>query len=287
MEINQITPSSNPFTKVLDDIIDPPKKLFYRGNLPNERLKTVAIVGARKPTSYGKEIAFSLGKKLAEHGIVVVSGMALGIDAVAHQGALDAGGATIAVLGNGVASFYPRTNANLGHKIIEQGGAVLSEYEPTMPALAHQFLERNRIVSGLSDAVIVVEAAIRSGTLSTANHALNQGREVFAVPGNISSPLSEGCNNLIKMGAHPLTSVDDVLDLLIPNRDAKTGKKRAPKSKDPIENAIIQALASGVRDGDDIIKQIGITVAQYNQAISMLEINDIIKPLGANNWLLK
>ena len=155
-----------------------------------------------------------------------------------------------------------------------------------MPALAHQFLERNRIVSGLSDAVIVVEAAIRSGTLSTANHALNQGKEVFAVPGNNTSPLSEGCNNLIKMGAHPLTSVDDVLDLLIPNRDAKTGKKRAPKSKDPIENAIIQAIASGTRDGEDIIKQLGLTVIQYNQASSMVEINDIIKPLGANRWTI-
>ncbi len=287
MKINQIKPHSNPFTKVLDDIIDPPKKLFYRGELPSERQKTVAIVGARKPTSYGREIAFSLGKKLAEQGIVVISGMALGIDAIAHQGALDAGGKTIAILGNGVASFYPLSNTSLGHRIIAQGGAVLSEYEPTMPALAHQFLERNRIVSGLSDAVIVIEAAARSGTLSTANHALNQGREVFAVPGNITSPLSEGCNKLIKMGAHPLTSVDDVLDLLIPNRNSENDQKHTPKSKDPIENAIIQAIASGIRDGDDIIKQTGITVIQYNQAISMLEINDTVKPLGANKWSLK
>lgn len=286
MKINKISPQSTNYTKLLEHIPNPPKQLFFRGELPEKRIKSVAIVGSRKPTSYGREVAQKIASDLAKNGIIVVSGMALGIDGIAHTAALEAGGTTIAVLANGVDKFYPSSHRGLGEKIISSGGAILSEYEPGTPALAHQFLERNRLVSGLADAVVVVEAAARSGTLSTATHALEQGKEVFAVPGNITSPLSEGCNKLIKMGAQPLTSTQDILDLIIPESE-KTNQTSIFKGATPAENKILEILQSGVRDGEEILKQSNLSASEFNQAITMLEIKDIVKSLGGNKWGLR
>ncbi len=285
MEINKIQPSKNKFTETLVNIPDAPKTLYFKGQLPKKRIKTVAIVGTRKPTVYGKEVTTRLAGELARNGIIVVSGMALGIDGVAHRAALDAGGITLAVLANGVDTFYPRSNTNLGQKIIEKGGAVISEYKPGTPALPHQFLARNRIVSGLADVVVVVEAAIRSGTLSTANHALNQGKDVFAVPGNITSPLSAGCNKLIKMGAQPLTDINELIDFLLP-KNRQTNFSEILVSS-PEEAKILEIIKSGIRDGDEIFKTSGLSISSYNQAMTMLEIGDHIQPLGANRWSLK
>ena len=285
MEINKIQPSKNKFTETLVNIPDTPKTLYFKGQLPKKRIKTVAIVGTRKPTVYGKEVTTRLAGELARNGIIVVSGMALGIDGVAHRAALDAGGITLAVLANGVDTFYPRSNTNLGQKIIEKGGAVISEYKPGTPALPHQFLARNRIVSGLADVVVVVEAAIRSGTLSTANHALNQGKDVFAVPGNITSPLSAGCNKLIKMGAQPLTDINELIDFLLP-KNRQTNFSEILVSS-PEEAKILEIIKSGIRDGDEIFKTSGLSISSYNQAMTMLEIGDHIQPLGANRWSLK
>lgn len=285
MEINKIQPSKNKFTETLVNIPDAPKTLYFKGQLPKKRIKTVAIVGTRKPTVYGKEVTTRLAGELARNGIIVVSGMALGIDGVAHRAALDASGITLAVLANGVDTFYPRSNTNLGQKIIEKGGAVISEYKPGTPALPHQFLARNRIVSGLADVVVVVEAAIRSGTLSTANHALNQGKDVFAVPGNITSPLSAGCNKLIKMGAQPLTDINELIDFLLP-KNRQTNFSEILVSS-PEEAKILEIIKSGIRDGDEIFKTSGLSISSYNQAMTMLEIGDHIQPLGANRWSLK
>ena len=218
MEIIQIKPSNFDYSKDLQHIPDTPKQLFVRGKLPLKRIKSIAIVGTRKPSTYGREIATKIATECAQNGIVVVSGLALGIDSIAHRATLDAGGITIAVLANGVDKIYPRSHEALGQRILQNNGAIISEYPNGTPAQPWQFLARNRIISGLADAVVVVEAASRSGTLSTANHALDQGKEVFAVPGNINSPLSAGCNQLIKNGANPLTSVEDLLDFLIPDR---------------------------------------------------------------------
>ena len=285
MEINKIQPSKNKFTETLVNIPDAPKTLYFKGQLPKKRIKTVAIVGTRKPTVYGREVTTRLAGELARNGIIVVSGMALGIDGVAHRAALDASGITLAVLANGVDTFYPRSNTNLGQKIIEKGGAVISEYKPGTPALPHQFLARNRIVSGLADVVVVVEAAIRSGTLSTANHALNQGKDVFAVPGNITSPLSAGCNKLIKMGAQPLTDINELIDFLLP-KNRQTNFSEILVSS-PEEAKILEIIKSGIRDGDEIFKTSGLSISSYNQAMTMLEIGDHIQPLGANRWSLK
>lgn len=255
------------------------------GRLPETVKPTVAIVGSRKPTSYGREVAQRISYDLAQAGVIIVSGLALGIDGVAHRGALEAGGTTIAVLGNGLDSIYPSSHQDLGQTIIEKGGAIISEYEPAMPALAYQFLERNRIVSGLSDAVVVVEAAARSGTLSTAAHALNQGREVFAVPGNITSPLSTGCNNLIKQGATPVTSSDDILEIIAPQ--IKIDQAQLIFGDTVEEVAIIDLLKAGLRDGEDIQIKSQLTPEVFNQTLSMLEIKGIIRPLGANQWTLR
>ena len=187
MKINRIDPDKHEYLQIISTIAKKPKALYYTGKLPPKRQPTVAIVGTRKPSSYGKEVAHRLAFELAREGVVIVSGLALGTDGIAHRGALEAGGTTIAVLANSVDSIYPRSHKDLGNQILTSDGAILSEYEPPTEPRMYQFLARNRIISGISDAVIIVEATSRSGTLSTATHALDQGRELFAVPGNITS----------------------------------------------------------------------------------------------------
>lgn len=286
MKIFQINLSDYDYLRDLPHIPDPPKKLFLRGNLPSKRIKTVAIVGTRKPSAYGREIATKVASECAKNGIVVVSGLALGIDSIAHKAAIDAGGITLAVLANGVDKIYPRSHESLGQKILQTNGAILSEYPNETPARPWQFLARNRIVSGLADAVVIVEAASRSGTLSTANHALDQGKEIFAVPGNITSPLSAGCNQLIKNGANPLTSIEDLLDFLIPDRFEKQIKLF--KGDTPEENIILELLSkNGTTSSDEIIKQTKLSASEFNQTITMLEIKGLVSNSGSEKWSLK
>jgi len=289
MKINRITPDEHFFTQRLTDIDDPPKSLCYIGKLPENYLATVAIVGTRKPTAYGIEITEHLSYSLAKKGVVIVSGLALGIDAIAHRTALDAGGKTVAVVVNELPDISPRTNLPLAKRIIKNDGAIISEYKPLQNRAVTRwsFLERNRLVSGLADAVIITEATARSGTLSTANHALNQGREVFVVPGNITSPLSVGCNNLLKQGATPITEVQDVLEIIAPQLTNRSKQTKLPIGDTPAENKIIELLSSGLRDGEEIQQQSGLTVSDFATAITMLEINGIAKPLGANQWTLR
>lgn len=286
MEIFQINLSDYNYLRDLPHIPDPPKKLFIRGKLPAKRVKTVAIVGTRKPSAYGREIATKIASECAKNGIVVVSGLALGIDSIAHRAAIDSGGKTIAVLANGVDKIYPRSHEDLGQKILQTNGAILSEYPNNTPARPWQFLARNRIVSGLADAVVIIEAASRSGTLSTANHALDQGKEIFAVPGNITSPLSAGCNQLIKNGANPLTSVEDLLDFLIPDRFEKQTQLFKGDTRE--ENVILEFLSkNGTTSSDVIIKQTKLSASEFNQAITMLELKGLALNNGGEKWSLK
>lgn len=284
MKINAIAPDESEYLQVLDSIAKSPKKLYYSGTLPETRSITVAIVGTRRPTRYGKEVTYKLSYDLAKQGIVVVSGLALGVDAIAHQAALDAGGTTIAVLGNPLPEIAPRTNRGLGESIIQSGGAVISEYEAGSRVFASNFLERNRIVAGLSDAIIITEATTRSGTLNTAARALEQGKEVFVVPGNITSPLSAGCNALIKQGAHVVTDYQDVLEVIAPQLGNE--QRILPLGQNKLETKIIELIASGVRDGEDILQQCSVSSAEFNTALTMLEIAGSIKPLGANQWTI-
>lgn len=285
MKINRISPLNSKYLQIICTIANSPKKLHFIGKLPSNRVPTVAIVGTRKPTAYGREITYKLANDLASRGIIIVSGLAIGVDGIAHQAALDAGGITLAILANGVDIIYPAIHKVLANKIIANGGAIISEYEPGTNARNYQFLERNRIISGLSDAVIVTEAAIRSGTMATVAHALEQGREVFVVPGNITSPLSAGCNNLIKQGAHPITCADDVLEIIAP--DMLKRQSLLPLGSNTLESAIINLLQSGIRDGDELHSQTNVGISEFSQALTLMELSGMIRALGGNQWTLK
>lgn len=200
---------SNDYPERCRQIYDPPKKIFYKGKMPDEKIR-VAVVGARNCSCYGKEMARSFASSLAAAGVGIISGMARGIDGWAHQGALEGGGKTYAVLGNSAEICYPREHERLYRSILKNGG-ILSEYPPGTKAAAPFFPMRNRIISALSDGVLVVEARIKSGSLITADLALSQGKDIFVIPGRASDALSEGCNNLIKQGACLVTSPEEIL----------------------------------------------------------------------------
>jgi len=282
MKINSIPPDEANFLQIISGIANVPKKVYYIGSLPQQRSAVVAIVGTRKPTAYGKEVTFKIAYDLAKKGVIIVSGLALGVDAIAHKAALEAGGTTIAVLANGLDSIYPVTNQQLAAAIIKSGGAIISEYPPGTPARDFQFLARNRIVSGIADAVIVTEAASRSGTLATVAHALDQNKEVFAVPGNITSPMSVGPNRLIQQGAHPILEARDVLQVIAPDLvDAQTTLNLG---SNPMEITIIDLLRSGIRHGEQLQQQSGLSVSDFSQTLTMLEIGGLIRSLGGNQW---
>lgn len=224
----------------LKNITDHPPVLYVRGTLPPDDVPTAAIVGTRKATSEGRENARILARELAARGVVIISGLAFGIDAAAHEGALDARGITVAILAGGVDAIYPPTHETLGRRIMERG-AIASEYAPGTPALPHQFLARNRLISGLADAVIIVEAPIASGALATARHAVNQGREVFVLPGPASHPHYAGSHMLLREGARLIRNVDDLFE------DMPHLGKATPNQPDPLPLAhdpVLAALAA-------------------------------------------
>lgn len=285
MKINKIRPQDNEFLKVVAHIANAPKSLHYTGTIPAVRCPSVAIVGTRKPTAYGKEVTHRLAYELAQKGAVIVSGLALGVDGLAHRAALEAGGITLAVLGNGLPHIYPSSHRQLASDIIAKGGAIITEYPADMPVLPHQFLERNRIVSGLADAIIITEAAQRSGTLNTAAHALEQGKDVFVVPGNITSAMSAGCNQLLKQGAQVATSSDDILASIAPQMLSE--QSILPLGTTPLETKVITLLADGVRDGDDLQQKAKVSATELSTTLTMLEINGAIRALGNNQWILR
>ena len=210
MKIEEMTIDSKEYPEKLKNIYDPPRKIYLIGNKSLLYQKGIAIVGARDATQYGKKIAYNLAKELSEQNIVIISGLAIGIDSYAHKGSLEKG--TIAVLGSGIDNIYPKENLELAREIIKNKGCIISEYPlGTKPERLH-FPQRNRIISGLSDGVVVIEASKKSGALITAEFALEQGKEIFAVPGDINKKQSEGTNQLIKDGAILLTSATDILE---------------------------------------------------------------------------
>lgn len=211
--IDFISIENKNYPQKLAKIPDPPLGIFVVGSLPEDNFKSVAIIGSRRCSEYGATQAYKFSKEFAKHNIVIISGMAMGIDSKAHMGAIDGGGKTIAVLGCGADIIYPSSNKQLRDNIVKNG-CIISEYPPQTEPLKHHFPQRNRIISGLSDAVCVAEAAKRSGTLITVNQAIEQGREVFAVPGNITSYFSQGCNNLLKTGCSALTEPEDIYSAL-------------------------------------------------------------------------
>ena len=289
MKINQFRPQDSKFTEVLESIALKPEMLYCRGFLPAGRPKTVAIVGSRKNTTYGEEIAYKLAYELAKRQVVIVSGLAYGIDSIAHRGAVDAGGITIGVLGNEIETIRPVAHEGLAEKMIKLGGAVISEYsrDGLMPkSMKVSFLMRNRIIAGLADVVVVVEAAEKSGSLNTAMHALEQGKDLLAVPGNINQVMSAGCNRLIQQGAMPYLGVDDVLNLLFPVKKKRKLEQMSIFGDSEMETEILRLIASGMNDGDEIINKISIQSHEFSQTITMLEIKGRVKALGMNKWII-
>ncbi len=280
MKIREITTNSSQYPELLGEIPSPPKQLYCLGSLRSD-LPLVSIVGSRKPTRYGRTVTSDIAASLAKNGIGIVSGLALGIDAEAHRAALTAEGYTLAVMASGLDKFYPVTNRQLGIRILKNGGAMISEYEEGTPPLKQHFPARNRIVAGLSQAVIVTEAAEKSGSLITANFALEQNRLVMAVPGNITSSMSRGTNNLIKAGAIPVTDANDVLIAL--GLDTADESKKAPLSEKEAE--IIALIDDGVTDGEEMLVRLKWSASEFNQTITLMELSGHVRHLDGNKWI--
>lgn len=272
------------FITILDDnypgrlrqIYDRPMALFVKGRLPEEDRPTAAVIGARSCTYYGRTEAEYLGRELAEKGVQIVSGLAYGVDAAGHRGVLKAGGAAFAVLGSGIDNCYPRENWSLYNAIPERGG-VISEYGPGSSAEAWHFPVRNRIISGLSDAVIVVEARKRSGSLITVGLALEQGKEVFALPGRVTDPLSAGCNELIRAGASILTGPEDAAEFLGINcKETIKVREKSAIGLAKNEKKVYSCLDSQPKHVEQVVAGSGLQAGECLTALLNLELNGYI-----------
>ncbi len=263
---------------------DAPQQLFYKGADPSHLLQApaVALVGSRKMTPYGRAVTELLAAELARAGVVIISGLALGVDSAAHRACLEAGGITIAVLPSSPDVIYPASHRELADQIVLQGGALLSEYGERTSPKQYTFIARNRIIAALADAVIVTEAAEKSGALHTADFALDLGIPVMAVPGNITSTMSGGTNRLIQTGALPVTSALDILDALGITPD--TQLELVVGTSD--EQKILQSIQTGVSNGTALLSSTGLSTASFTQALTMLEINGRVKNVGADTWAL-
>ncbi len=276
-QIIEITPDSPEYPERLKQLKDRPQKLYCRGNLSLLASECFAVVGTRMITNYGKEAIQKIVPGLARH-FTIVSGLALGIDAAAHKSTLECGGKTIAVLGSGIndSVIHPQTNLPLAYNILNSDGLIISEYKPDLKAWEYMFPERNRIISGLSRGVLVVESDEKSGSLITAKHALEQNRDVFAIPGNIFSPKSSGTNQLIQRGAKLVSSVGDIiqdysmLDLKIP-----------VSTENPTEAAILAILENnGPSNTDTIIENCKMTTEEVTATLSIMEIKGLIRQMA-------
>ncbi len=280
MKISQINSQNSQFPDKLLELDRPPKQLFVLGNLPKE--PAIGIVGTRKLTAYGRAVTYQMASELARAGLVIVSGLAFGADAEAHQAALDAGGKTVAVLACGLDQIYPASHRQLAKDILESGGAIISEYPVGMPPLRQNFVARNRIVSGMSYGVLVTESPATGGSLLTANFAKDQNRIVMAVPGDITRTNSAGPNNLIRAGAIPVTSSTDVLQAL----DLNTAAIPASliKAQNPHEAAIIGLLGQGINTNDALIEHTQLSAAEFAAVVSLMEITGKVRNLGGGLW---
>lgn len=277
LNIRYITFDEEEYPGLLRQIPDPPPGLFVRGSIPDTDLK-VAIVGSRRPTPYGLSMAESLAKELARAGVVVVSGMARGIDSAAHRGALAGNGCTVAVLGCGPDIVYPPENRRLMEQITATG-AVVSEFPPGTAPEPWHFPVRNRLISGLSRATVVVEAGEKSGALITADLALEQGREVMAVPGPVTSPQSKGANRLIKEGARLVESAADVLEELGVDRLLPPAAQGPVLKFTPEEEAVLKVLSSEPVPVDIIIEGSGLEAQRVLSALMFLEVKGLVRQL--------
>ena len=316
-----VTINDDAYPSLLKQIDDPPVLLYISGEFPLKDAPSIAIVGSRSPTEYGKTISQQLSHQLAERGVTVVSGFARGIDTCVHRGTLEAGGRTIAVFGCGLSIIYPSANRTLAAEIVESG-ALISEFPMTMPPRGNNFPRRNRVISGLTLGTLVVEASERSGSLITARHAAEQGREVFAVPGQIFSGVSRGTHSLINQGATLINSVDDLLDALPQNYTTflggespqptrqpspakrpdkvahpKSVEKRStpipqPKTKTelnltPDEQTVLSAMDADSVHIDEITRVTQLPIGKVSSLLVMLELKGIVQQLPGKQFVKK
>ena len=268
----------------LKEIDQPPPVLYIRGTLTTEDAWAVAVVGTRRVSAYGRQVTEELAMYLAGNGVTVVSGLARGVDSIAHQSALKAGGRTLAVLGSGVDQIYPPEHKQLAESVISRG-AILSDYAPGTPPDASNFPPRNRIISGLSMATVVVEAGDTSGALITAQFAVDQGREVFAVPGNIYAPQSKGTNRLISQGARPLLSARDLLEILNLTRVTEQRQVRKILPADGVEASLLSVLSHEPLHVDEIRNQTGLPIERVSATLTMMELKGLVRQTSGMNFV--
>ncbi|PUA28154.1 MAG: DNA protecting protein DprA [Cellvibrio sp. 79] len=285
------------YPRLLREIPKPPPLLFVRGDHTCLNLPQVAIVGSRNPTPGGSENAERFARYLAQCGFAITSGLALGVDAAAHQGALNAGGKTIAVMGTGIDLIYPARHRGLAQAILDSGGVLVSEFPLGVSSLAANFPQRNRIISGLSGGTLVVEAAVQSGSLITASYALQHDREVFAIPGSIHNPLARGCHQLIRQGATLVETAEDIVDqlagLISYKRQEASGslrslslfresaKEAAPPLVDAAEQALLDALGFDPLPLDLLAERTGADIGNLSAGLIALEIKGLVQQIGA------
>jgi DNA processing protein len=282
--IQVITWEDENYPRRLKEIDQSPPVLYVRGELTADDDWAVAMVGTRRVTVYGRQVADEIATALARSGVTVISGLARGVDAIAHQAALNAGGRTLAVLGNGLDRVYPYEHRRLAEKIL-QSGALISDYPPGTPPEASNFPPRNRLISGLSMAVVVVEAGEKSGALITASFAADQGRDVFAVPGNINAPQSIGTNRLIQQGARPFLDVRDLLETLDLTMVTEQRVARRILPADALEAKLINVLADNPLHVDDISHQTDLPIATVTSTLALMELKGMVRQVGGMQYV--
>lgn len=279
---------NNDYPKLLKEIYNPPHIIYYKGELPIDGEFNIGVVGARKFSPYGQMVVEEIVGGLARNYLTIVSGLALGIDALAHNAALAVGGKTISVIGSGLdkQSIYPSSNRYLADKIIASGGGIISEFPIGTPPLKHNFPLRNRIISGLSLGTLIIEAGSKSGALITAQYALEQNREIFAVPGSIFSPVSAGANDLLKKGARVVTCAEDILETLDLMQVAAyiDNKKIMPET--PMEEKIFNLLSKTPTHINELIRLSKLDTNVINSTLVIMEMKGMIKNLGNMQYVL-
>jgi DNA processing protein len=284
LHITVLTWADEGYPRRLKEVNQSPPVLYLRGSILPEDSWAVAVVGTRRITIYGRQIAEEIGTYLAQNGITIVSGLARGVDAVVHEAALKAGGRTVAVLGCGVDRIYPPENQKMAERMISQG-ALVSDYPLGTPPEAINFPPRNRIISGLSLATVVVEAGETSGALITATFAAEQGREVLAVPGNIHSPQSKGTNRLLAQGARPLLEMGDVLDAIKLEKAQTYRQAQIALPQDAAESAILNLLGMEPLHIDDIQSQAGLSIEKVSATLTVMELKGMVRQVGGMNYV--
>lgn len=269
----------------LRQIHSQPQQLYYRGNKKHlYAKKALAVVGARRMTHYGIRICEQIVSELVQNNITIISGLAFGIDAMAHQITLENNGKTVAVLGSGLDQIYPKNNRGLARKILEQDGTIVSEYPPEEEARPCYFPARNRIISGLAKGVLVVEAGKKSGSLITAYFGLDQSREVFAIPGNIGNPMSCGTNEILQKGAHLVTCAEDILKVM--GWDCKDDKCSTKTKLLPEEEKILKILSKKQMHINELLKRSGLPASEINAILILMETKGLIKNTGNMNYII-